>query len=71
MGMSKNMEEKIIRYDPEADILVIKIAEGRLHDEVLLDNDVVIQFDEGGKIIGIEVWDASKRGLKEISRLLE
>ena len=65
------MEEKIIRYDPEADILVIKIAEGRLHDEVLLDNDVVIQFDEGGKIIGIEVWDASKRGLKEISRLLE
>ncbi|MEX0569466.1 MAG: DUF2283 domain-containing protein [Candidatus Njordarchaeota archaeon] len=69
--MSKNMEEKIIRYDPEADILVIKIAEGRLHDEVLLDNDVVIQFDEGGKIIGIEVWDASKRGLKEISRLLE
>jgi len=65
------MEEKIIRYDPEADILVIKIAEGHLHDEVLLDNDVVIQFDKDGKIIGIEVWDASKRGLKEISRLLE
>ena len=71
MDMSKGIEEKIIRYDPEADILVIKIAEGRLHDEVLLDNDVVIQFDEDGKIIGIEVWDASKRGLKEISRLPE
>ncbi len=71
MDMSKSMEEKIIRYDPEADILVIKIAEGHLHDEVLLDNDVVIQFDKDGKIIGIEVWDASKRGLKEISRLLE
>ena len=43
MGMTLNRED-IIWYDPEADILVIKIAEGKLHDEILLDNDIVIQL---------------------------
>ncbi len=57
--------KRIIRYDPEADILLIKISDGNLHDEILLDNDVVIQLDDKGNVIGIEVWDASKRGLKE------
>jgi len=33
---------------------------------MLLDNDIVVQFDEDGKIIGLEIWDMSKRGLKEI-----
>ena len=61
----------IIRYDPEADILVIKIAEGKLHDEVLLDNDIVIQFDENQNIIGIEIWDASKRGLIKVAEKLK
>lgn len=51
--------------------MVIRIAERSLHNEVLLDNDVVIRLDKDGKIIGIEVWDASRRGLKEMGRLLE
>jgi len=64
-------EKDIIRYDPEADILVIKIAEGKLYDEILLDNDVVIQFDKNRNIIGIEIWDASKRGLLNVLRKLK
>ncbi|MHA1616714.1 MAG: DUF2283 domain-containing protein [Candidatus Njordarchaeales archaeon] len=54
--------EDIIWYDPEADILVIKIADGKIHDEILLDNDIVLQLDENKNIIGIEIWDVSKRG---------
>ena len=69
--MNQKTDDRVIRYDPEADILVIKIAEGRLHDEMLLDNDIVVQFDEDGKIIGLEIWDMSKRGLKEIVKMLE
>ena len=66
-----NKENDIIKYDPEADVLVVKIAEGKLHDEVLLDNDIVIQFDENRNVIGIEVWDASKKGLLKVLKKLK
>jgi len=42
----------IIRYDPEADVLVIKLKEGSLVDEELLDNDVILGYDSKGSING-------------------
>jgi len=42
----------IIRYDPEADVLVIKLKEGSLVDEELLDNDVILGYDSKGSIDG-------------------
>jgi uncharacterized protein YuzE len=53
----------IIDYDPEADILVIRLSDGEVSDEKLLDNDIVLGMDKDDKIIYIEVWDASKKGL--------
>jgi len=53
----------IIEYDPEADILVIRLSEGEVSDEKLLDNDVVLGIGKDDEIIYIEVWDASKKGL--------
>jgi len=53
----------IIRYDPKADILAMKLKEGAIKDEKLLDSDVVLGFNEEGELVAIEVWDASKRGL--------
>ncbi len=53
----------IIEYDSEADILVIRLNEGEVSDEKLLDNDIVLGVDKDNNIIYIEVWDASKRGL--------
>ncbi|KPV65093.1 MAG: hypothetical protein AOA65_0472 [Candidatus Bathyarchaeota archaeon BA1] len=53
----------VIRYDPKADILAVKLREGAIKDEKLLDNDVVLGFDEMGELVALEVWDASKRGL--------
>ncbi|MFQ6087012.1 MAG: DUF2283 domain-containing protein [Candidatus Bathyarchaeia archaeon] len=53
----------VIRYDPKADILSMKLRDGAIKDEKLLDSDVVLGFDEEGELVALEVWDASKRGL--------
>jgi len=59
-------KKKIIHYDPEGDILWIRLRVGQVYDEVLLDNDVVVQYDEKGNLVGLEIWDASRKGLLEI-----
>ena len=53
----------VIKYDPKADILAMKLREGAVRDERLLDSDVVLGFDEVGELVTVEIWDASKRGL--------
>jgi len=53
----------IVRYDPEADVLALKVREGALADEELLDNDVVLGYDNEGKMVSVEILDASKKGL--------
>ncbi|MEM2058394.1 MAG: DUF2283 domain-containing protein [Thermoproteota archaeon] len=53
----------IISYDTEADILVLKVREGALADEELLDNDVILGYDGNGKVVSVEILDASKKGL--------
>jgi uncharacterized protein YuzE len=53
----------IIKYDSEADVLVIKVKEGALADEELLDNYVVLGCDKDGELVSLEVLDASKKVL--------
>ena len=53
----------VLRYDPKADILTLKLREGAINDEKLLDNDVLLGLDKDGELVSLEVWDASKRGL--------
>jgi len=53
----------IIRYDSEADVLVFKVKEGALVEEELLDSDVVLGYGADGKVVSVEVLDASKKGL--------
>ncbi|MBC7113660.1 MAG: DUF2283 domain-containing protein [Candidatus Methanomethyliales bacterium] len=52
-----------INYDPEADVLVLKVKEGALSNEELLDNDIILGYDNEGKIVSVEIIDASKKGL--------
>jgi len=54
---------QIIEYDPEANILVVRLMDGKIVDEKLLDNDIVLGVNEENEIVYIKVWDASKRGL--------
>jgi uncharacterized protein YuzE len=51
------------RYDPEADALVVKLGEGAVADEELLDNDAAVGYDREGRVVYVEVLDASKKGL--------
>jgi len=53
----------VIKYDPKADVLTMKLKEGFIKNERLLDSDVVLGFDKKGELVALEVWDASKRGL--------
>ena len=63
----------IIRHDPEADVLVVKLGEGAVADEELLDNDAVVGYDREGRVVYEEVLDTSKKGLAsalaELSKL--
>ena len=54
-----------ISYDSESDILYIEISDKQEYD-VLEAEDAEILVDEDGKPIAIEIWNASKNGLKEI-----
>jgi len=53
----------ILKYDPKADILTMKLKEGAITNEKLLESDVLLGYDKQGELVAIEVWDASKRGL--------
>lgn len=53
----------VLRYDPKADILTLKLREGAVVDEKLLESDVLLGFDKKGELVSLEVWEASKRGL--------
>lgn len=56
-------EQGVILYDPEADILVVRIRGAEPRDEELLDNDIVVGLSETGDPVYVEVWHASRRGL--------
>ena len=51
-----------ITYDPQADAVYVylteKIKEPKTHD---VDRDIYLDFDEQGRLMGIEVLEASKR----------
>ncbi|RFA96370.1 DUF2283 domain-containing protein [Pyrobaculum aerophilum] len=48
-----------VQYDPEADILYILLRESPVEDTIEAGEDVFIELDEKGEVIGIEIWRAS------------
>ena len=59
-----------VRYDPEADILYILLREGPVEDTVEVAEDVFVELDEKGEIIGIEIWRASKNVLEPLTQII-
>jgi len=51
-----------VEYDPKADILTINLVDAPhvIRDE-LLDNDIVLGYDEKERLVQIQILDASKR----------
>ncbi len=57
------MHEYVVKYDPQADALYIKIREGRVVDSEEIADGVIVDYDEEGNVVGIEVLEFSKRKL--------
>ena len=55
------LHEYVIRYDPKADALYIKIRDGKVADSEEISDGIIIDYDEDGNIIGIEVVEFSKK----------
>ncbi|WP_068579369.1 DUF2283 domain-containing protein [Thermococcus chitonophagus] len=47
-----------VRYDPKSKILYILIREGDVTDTDEVTEDVWVEYDEKGDIMGIEIWNA-------------
>jgi len=56
----------VLKYYPDADILVVELSGGSIVDEEWLDNDVVVGYGEGGRVVRVEVHNALKRGLLNV-----
>ncbi|MHC5936534.1 DUF2283 domain-containing protein [Nostoc sp.] len=50
-----------ITYDPEVDILRIILSDVPIEDSDEEKPGVILDYDEDGNIIGLEILDASKR----------
>lgn len=67
------MEESKVRvwYDKSVDIFYMFFEERLSHEVVGVGSDVRLELDEKGKVIGIEIWDAEKRGLmKQVAKAI-
>jgi len=53
------------RYDPSVDIFYMLFKEGPSHELVDAGPDIIIELDENGEIMGIEIWNARKNGVIE------
>lgn len=54
-----------IRYDKQADAMYIKFLKGEFARNRKLDDFTILDLDNEGKILGIELLDVSKRMPKE------
>jgi len=50
----------MVRYDKEADILYLKFSDSKPIDSDMINDDVVISFNEEGEIVDMEIWRAKE-----------
>jgi len=60
-----------VEYDPESDILYIKIKDERIKETIDLDDDIFADLNEKGEIVGIEIWQARKYIFSELLKFLD
>jgi len=49
-------------YDPEVDALYLRLAESKVVESEEFQPGIILDFDEKGNVVGVEVLNASKRG---------
>lgn len=50
-----------INYDKDADCLYIQFQQGTVHKTKKVENGILVDLDENGKIFGIEIVGVSER----------
>ncbi|NIM14806.1 MAG: DUF2283 domain-containing protein [Candidatus Aminicenantes bacterium] len=50
-----------IRYSQEADALYIRLKENKIKDTDEVSEDLIIDYDADGNVVGIEILSASKK----------
>ena len=48
-------------YDPQVDALYIRLNEEKIIESEEVQPGIILDFDENGKVAGVEVLNASKR----------
>jgi uncharacterized protein YuzE len=62
----KQVEQPVkVLYDPETDILYLHFMDGIAEEVIEAGDNVILELDKKGRIMGIEIWNASKRGVME------
>jgi len=59
-----------VEYDPEADILYIMIRDEKVKETRDLNEDIWVDINDKGEIVGIEIWQARKHIISEILKFL-
>ena len=49
-----------IEFDPVADALYVKLGEGKVAESEAVQPGVILDFDESGKVVGVEILSVSK-----------
>lgn len=52
-----------IEYDPEVDALYVRLSQRKIVESEQVQPGIVLDFDEDGKVVGVEVLHASRRDL--------
>lgn len=51
-----------VRYDPETDTLTMRLSDHAVSESEETSPGVILDFDEAGNVVGIEILQASKHG---------
>jgi len=49
-----------MRYDPEVDILYIRLREGAIDESDEITSEIIADYGKDGKLMGLEILDASE-----------
>ncbi|WP_297520566.1 DUF2283 domain-containing protein [Thermococcus sp.] len=63
-------DEILVRYDPDIDILYIRLSDKKPADADMR-GDIVIDLDEEGNVVGFEIWRAREILLPEFMKFIE
>jgi len=59
-----------LNYDSEDDILYMHFKDGPAESVREVDDNVIVELDSKGEVMGIELWGIRKRGvLKQLTKI--